>query len=239
MASGGEMRGFVFSIVFIIVFSTLLTTIPEGLQGVGASPDMVTPIDPSLVTGFSAFENYTTSTFTPYVYPQTEIYEYTLGAYDWRCSTDNATYFILRQKVLIFGFLWLGHTIDGSFVTADGLDRGPQLSYTEITSDADDGGVRYSLELTSGDSGGSFVVFWNTTEHSTPFNAWGNDSLYLLHGIGFSSSATADIGSLLVSLLFLQIPEVPVLVNMFLVVPIWACIIYVLWFVIKEMIPFL
>lgn len=234
-----EMRGFVFSIVFIIVFSTMLSTIPTGLQGAGESPDTVTPIDPSLVTGFSAFENYTTSSFTTYIPPQTEIYDYTLGAYDWRCSTDNTTYFILRQKVLIFGFLWLGHTIDASFVTQDGLDRGPQLSYSEIEADDDDGGVRYSLELDSGDSGGSFVVFWNTTAYPTVANAWGNDTLYLLHGIGFSSSATADIGSLLVSLLFLQIPGVPVLVNMFLAVPLWACIVYVLWFVIKEMIPFL
>ena len=234
-----EMRGFVFSIVFIIVFSTLLSTIPTGLQGAGESPDTVTPIDPSLVTGFSAFENYTTSSFTTYIPPQTEIYEYTLGNYDWRCSTDNATYFILRQKVLIFGFLWLGHTIDSSFVTQDGTNRGPQLSYTEIETDAEEGGVRYSLELDNGDSGGSFVIYWNTTAYPTVANAWGNDTLYLLHGIGFSTSATTDIGSLLVSLLFLQIPGVPVIVNMFLAVPVWACIIYVLWFVIKEMIPFL
>ena len=41
MSSGSEQRGFVFSVVFIIVFSALLSSIPAGLQGSGEDPDTV------------------------------------------------------------------------------------------------------------------------------------------------------------------------------------------------------
>jgi len=48
-----------------------------------------------------------------------------------------------------------------------------------------------------------------------------------------------DIGSLLLALLFFQLPDVPVLVNIFLVLPAWASIIYIVWFIVISMIPFL
>jgi hypothetical protein len=90
----------------------------------------------------------------------------------------------------------------------------------------------------SGNSAGFLVAYWNTTTYSTAVLAWNADELYFIHGIGIDTSATANIGALLVGLLTLSIPEVPVLVNVFLAVPVWACIIYVLWYVVKEMIPF-
>ena len=234
-----EMRGFVFAIVFIIVFSTLLATIPAGLQGVEETPDTVIPIDPNILTDFSAAENYSRPAFDLSI----GIYGYTysLGNKDWIVSVDTnapAPYrLVLAQKVYVWIF-WLGAVDAVSFLGENG-DRGDTLSFAEIDTDAVDGTVRYSIQhVISGESAGGFIAYWNTTTYDNSTHAWDNDGLYLLHGIGFINTATNDIGALIVGLLFLQIPNVPVLVNMFLAVPIWACIVYVLWFVIKEMIPF-
>ena len=232
MAEGGEMRGFVFSLIFIIVFSTLFSSIPAGLQGTGASPDTVVPIDPSLVTGFTDSTNYTDAAFT------SGSYEYELDSKYWVALTDSVSY-SLAKKILTLGF-WLGHLAACKFVSDEGGDRGTSLALTEITADATDGAVRFSLQfIVTGDDAGALVAYWNSTEYATATLANNDDQLHLLHGIGIDSSATNNIGALLVGLLTLSLPDVPVLVNMFLAVPIWACIVYVLWYVIKEMIPFL
>ena len=231
-----EMGGFVFSIIFIIVFSTLLSSIPVGLQGIGASPDTVIPVNPSLVTDFVNGEDFTRTDFStgpPYSYL------YVLGGRSWICYTVDNIDFYLSAKILIGGILWLGGLDDCKFISSEGEDRGTSINFTEIDSDADDGTIRYSLKyIDTGNDAGGFVFYWNTTTYSDSSDAWDADALYFLHGVGFDASATANIGALIVSLLFLQLPNVPVLVNMFLAVPIWACIVFVLWFVIKEMIPF-
>jgi hypothetical protein len=233
-----EQRGFVFALTFIVVFSTLLSTIPTGLQGQGDTPDMITPLDPSIISDFSDSIDYTESDFV--LHTTVYWYEYDLGGKKWLCSKyAGVNEFELGSKVLIGGILWLGQLDSCKFLSVEGENRGSGLNFTEIETDATDGTVRYSLlSLTSGNSAGGFIVYWNTTTYSNPSNAWGNDSLYLLHGIGFDASATADIGSLLVSLLLLQLPDVPLLVNVLLVVPIWASVLFILWFIIKEMIPF-
>jgi len=235
--STSEHRGFVFSVVFIIIFSTLLASVPAGLQGPGDSPDTVIPIDPSILTGFAQTENYSPASYSwgGALY----FYDYdNLGGRDWRSQTNDDTWLNLGAKVYWI-FLWFGVLDFCKFESPSGQDRGTQLDFTEIDEDAEGGTVRYSMILTdSGDSAGSLVVYWNTTAYSDPDDAWDNDELYLLHGVGIDSTATTNVAALLVSLLFLQLPEVPTLVNIFLAVPIWACIIYVLWFVVKEMIPF-
>lgn len=229
-----EMRGFVFSIVFIIVFAGLLASIPADLQGQGGTAETVLPVDPQLITDFSDDEDFTRTDFSAGV----QVYDYDLGGFKWRCLYDGSQFSVYR-KILIAGVLWLGATKSTQFYLDNGTNRGQFLSYTELEGDAEDGTVRYDLELTdSGNEAGGFVFYWNTTTHSDPEDAWDNDILYLLHGIGIDASATQNIGALLVSLLFLQLPNVPVLVNLLIATPIWACIVFVLWFVIKEMIPF-
>jgi hypothetical protein len=60
----------------------------------------------------------------------------------------------------------------------------------------------------------------------------------MLHGVGIDATAAMDIAQLLLGLLFLQLPDVPVLVNVLIAVPIWASVVYLIWFVIKETLPF-
>lgn len=239
MSSGSEQRGFVFSVVFIIIFSTLLASVPVGFQGSGEEPDTIIPIDPNLLTGFAATENWTPAAYSwiggiiPYYYDYDD-----LGGRDWRSYTDDDTFLSLGAKVYWVWF-WFGVLDFCKFESPSGQNLGTQLDFDQIDADAEGGTVRYSMTLTdSGDSAGSLVIYWNETAYSSANDAWDNDELYLLHGVGIDSTATTNVAALLISLLFLQLPDVPVLINIFIAAPIWACIVFVLWYVVKEMIPF-
>lgn len=226
-----EQQGFVFSVVFIVVFSALLSSIPAGLYGPGLIPDMITPVNPNLIADFTDSIDFVRSNFT---FPN---YFYNLGGRSWVCMADD-TYFFLWAKVLIGGILWLGGTDACEFIF-NGEDRGESLTFAEIEADANDGTVRYSLAyVLNGNSAGGFVIYWNTTDYSDPSDAWLADGLYLLHGVGIENTANMNIVVLLVSLLLLQLPDVPLLVNVLIAVPIWAGIVYILWYIIKETIPF-
>ena len=221
-----------FAVTFIVVFSVLIATIPTGLQGPGETPDMVTALDPSIITGFSESETYSRPNFTTYQYV------YDLGGRTWWCI-GNDLGFALGAKVFILGVLWFGVVDSVKFTSLEGTDRGAELLFSEISTDAEEGIAQYTLQyIGTGASAGGFVIYWNTTIYSDPSTAWANNVLYCLHGVGIAETASADIGSLLISLLFLQIPEVPLLINILLITPIWASIIFVLWYIIKEMIPF-
>ena len=220
-----------------MVFAALLGSIPTGLQGDGIGPDGPTPLDPRLLSGFDEQENYTKTAYSAGVGIYT--YEYSLGGRDWLsqyADAEGLTFFISAK---VYYLIWLGHTDTCKFVLANGTSRGWTLTIDEIAGDAVDGAVRYSLIfLGSGEDAGAFVFYWNETLYSGPEDAWDNDLLYVIHGIGFRVTATNDIGALLVGLLFLSLPQVPMLVNVLLAVPLWATIIYVLWYVITSMIPF-
>lgn len=209
----------------------MILSIPAGLLGTDETPDMVSPVDPSLITGFSDFENFSYSAFTPE--GALYLYQYALGGRYWTCA-ESADAFTLGAKIYWASFLWLGGY---DYVTFG--DRGQGLTMAEIEADAEEGTVTYPLVfITSGNSAGSFVVYWNTSEYSDPADAWDNDKLYLLHGVGVESTAATNALSLLLQLLFFQIPEIPTLVNALIITPVWAAIIYVIWFFIKESMPF-
>ena len=230
-----EQYGFVFAVSFIIVFSALIATMPLDLQGQGATADFVTPINPNLLTDFADTEEYNKTMFGG-VLSFYYMYDLPVGGTTWECvfTTDH---FNIGAHALFLG-IWLGGYNWVNFKNEDGTDYGLAVSFDDIDNDAEDGVVRYTLIYEdTGNSAGGLVFYWNTTTYSSSSNAWDNDGLVLLHGIGMTTNT--DIASLLLALLFLQIPEVPYLVNVILVTPIWASIIFVAWFIIKSMIPLL
>jgi len=239
-----EQYGFVVAVSFIILFSVLLATVPADFQGPEETPDMITPLDPSIITGFSDSVDYEKANFTIngllyyYAYPAV------FAGREWVMFHAGSEFF-LGAKIIYGGILWLGQYEFVKFTSSAGANRGDHLSFAEMNADATDGVIRYELQyVDAGTSAGGFVVYWNSSVYADSEDAWtlGNsalhETLYLLHGVGIQETANTNIGSLLISLLFLQIPEVPLLVNILLVTPLWASIIFVLWYVIKEMIPF-
>ena len=236
MASS-EQYGFVFAVSFILIFATILSTIHADFQGQGATADIVTPVNPNLLAGFGETKEFDPTDFIGIGAPS---YTYALPDPDgttWECIFDGANFYMTAHA--LFLGLWLGGYDWCDFISINGTNYGfGELSFTDLLNDAEEGGVRYNLQFEeSGNSAGGFVFWWNTTTYSGPSDAWDNDELYFLHGIGMS--ANTNIASLLVSLLFLQLPDVPFLINALLVIPMWASIIYILWFIIVNMIPFL
>ena len=233
-----EQYGFVFAVTFIILFSVLLTTIPVDFQGLGETPDMLIPLEPSTVTGFSDYEDYQKSNFS--TVGSLLYFEYNdLAGRNWKCEFADSA-FSLGAKIFYGGFIFLGTVDSVKFTSTEGVNRDNTLSFTEIDADADDGVIRYNLQYyANGASAGGLVFYWNITTYGNSSSAaWAANALFIVHGVGIADTARGDAGALLIQLLFLQLPEVPLLVNILLITPIWACIVFVLWFIIKESIPF-
>jgi len=225
-----EQRMFIFAVTFIIIFSAIVVSIPTDLLGVGESPSELSAIDPSFVTDFSDSETFQKSDFVANLYWYPDI----LGGYYFVCSfiTDS---FYIGAKSFFFG-IWLGAMSACDWTNKDGIKNDGALSFTDIDSNTEDGVSKYTLNFEEGAHAGVFIFYWNTTAYSDSENAWDNDGLYLLHGVGIESNP--DVIALLISLLFLQLPNCPTLINALLATPIWACVIYLIWFIIKESLPF-
>jgi hypothetical protein len=231
-----EQRTFVFAVSFIIIISALISTIPVGLQGQGATGDDVTPINPNLLTDFAETSDYDKTDFsgTP-----TLKYVYDLPLVDgttFECLFASNQFYIGAHT--LFVGLWLGGYSWANFIAENGTNYGGSVSFTDIDNDLVEGAVRYTLQYEdTGNSAGGFVLYYNTTTYTDSSDAWDSSELFIVHGVGMS--ADTNIASLLLSLMFLQLPDVPFLVNVILITPMWAGIIYVAWFIIKSMIPLL
>lgn len=234
-----ELRGFIFAVTFVILFSGLVVSVPSDLYGAGDVADIPTPVDPVIVGGFNETETWNKTDMSAVVVGLS--YEYNLNSKDWICTkyTIGDSGFELGSKALWFG-LWFGALDYVYFVDANGTDEGQTVTLDDIEEDAEEGTARYDMYYyVNGNHAGSMLFSWNTTLYSDPSNAWGNSTLYVLHGTGFGNNAPMDITTLVLSFLSLQLPDCPVLINLILVTPVWACLAYIIWWIIISMIPFL
>jgi len=232
------MYGFVFSVVYILLFTGILAAVPVGLQGGGGDIDLPVPIDPVYLTGFEETENYTRTAYTAGV--GLYYYSYSMVNKDWQAVyTDIAEpNFFHTQKFTVVPIVWVYYVFN-EFHNANGTNRGTSLTIDEIELDAVDGIVRYDMFSSErGDNQGALLFYWNETLYADPEDAWDNDVLHQVHGAGFASSATNDVLSLVLSVLLLQLPDVPPLLGLFIAAPTWACIAFVCWYLITALIPF-
>jgi len=228
-----EYRGFLFSIIFIIVFAGLVVAIPSGLEGQGLDPDRVVPLNTAIIFGFEAYENWTMVSLNAF-----DQYQYTFNLRDWSFSHYAGT-LQLGAKIKYAGFLWLGQLDSCEFISSAGVNRGAVLGSQEIDEDAENGTANYNLlYLVNGADAGGFVLYWNSTEYENSIDAFYADDVNFMHGVGLASTAPVDITSLLVGLLLLQLPNCPPLINLLLATPIYAAVVFLIWFIIKESMPF-
>ena len=229
----GEYRGFIFAITFILFFAGLVVAIPVGLEGQGLDPDNVVPLKTAIIFGFEDYETYNMSVLSAY-----DQYQYDFNLRGWVFSYYAGT-IQLGAKIVYLGFLWFGQLDSCEFISPDGNNRGAVLSYEEIDTDAENGTVNYNLRyLVNGADAGGFVVYWNSTEYESSFDAFVADDVFFMHGVGIASTAPVDITSLLIGLLLLQLPNCPPLINLLLATPIYAAVVFLIWFIIKESMPF-
>lgn len=228
-----ERASFVFVVSFLIILTTFLAAMPADLQGLDEGATALLPINPDLFTDFASTAEFDKTDFSGIT---TLLYGYDLGGYHWLAGFSTATNeFAIERKILWGGLVWFGAVENTEFVLENGTSRGETVTFDQILADSTDGAVRYDLEYSdNGNDAGGFIFYWNVTEYASPLNAWSNNELYLVHGMGISAAAATNIFALLLGLMFFQIPDIPPLINLFISTFIWVSIAFLLWYVIKE-----
>lgn len=230
-----EQSAFVFAITFIIIFSALLITVPTDFQGSGYTAETVTPVNPNLVTDFAESKTFDKTDFGG-VLSLYYIYDLPTGGTTWESILSGGAFYVAAHA--LFLGVWLGGLDYVDFIDDENVNQGTSITFADLDAYMTDGVARYTLQFAdSGNSAGGYIFYYNTTTYTDSQDAWDNDELYLTHGVGFT--ADTNVVTLLVSLLFLQLPEVPTLINVLLITAPWSSIIYIIWFIIKESLPFL
>ncbi len=221
-----EMRGFVVAVSFLLIYSTLLGTVPAGFLTVTYEPPTLSPIDPQLISGFDGFVMMNSTNFTA------GGVDYGFGGHLWTAIAADSTFTLFYRQVIFF-VIPVYTVNDMSFET---FARGTSLTWITILEDSDNGTARYSAVCPFATSGLVFV--WNVTDYVYPWEAWGNGSLTVVHGIGADAYAPQNALSLVLAMLTFSVPEIPVILQVLLNTPIYAMVAYLVWFLIKEVIPF-
>ena len=232
-----EQAGFVFAVTFILLFAGFTAMVPVDLQGAGTTTEILVPIDPSLVSDWTDYVDFNKTDMTLvggyYYYINYDA----LGGFDWRDSFTIATETFEVGAKIYWGPFWFGALDQVQFINAEGTNYDTSLTLTDVENDGVEGTAKYNLIFSSsGNDAGDFIFYWNSTLYSDPSDAWDNSALYFVHGVGFSPNT--DIISLLVGILFLQLPDVPWEINLLLASFPWASVIYIIWFIVKESLPF-
>lgn len=241
MATGGEMKAFVFSIVFILVFAAFTSSIPVDMQGLGEDPDEINPLIPSTIFGWEDYEAWNKSLCSSYGTPVSlgVDYEYSLNTRDWWFMTFLSSAFQIGAKNYWGGWLYLGQLDSVEFVNPTGGNVGHTLYFDQIDDDAVNGTVTYGMfYVANGAKCGDLAMHWDTTTYTNSSDAWDNEELNIMHGFGLAETATLDATSLLIGILLLQLPDCPLLLNVLIASPLYACVVFLIWFIIKETLPF-
>lgn len=221
-----EMKAFVLCVTFLLLYASLLGTVPTGLLTTDVISPELTGTNPQSLSGFTEYVQYDSTNYSG------GSLAYTLGSLDW--VSTPFSYYRVGVKRYVW-LLWVS-TDYAVFTAADGGTRGDELTLAEVDADAENGTVRYTA--THGQGASAVVFSWNTTAYPTAANAWGNDSLAIVHGTGFNPDLTGNVLSLLFGLLTLSLPDVPFLLQVLLSTPLYASILYLMWFLVKEVLPF-
>lgn len=236
-----EQYAFVFSVVYILLFSGFTAAIPVDLQGnENTEVNLPVPVDPSLLGGYSDYENFSKAAFSGvsakyYYYPDSG----NLGGYNWECSFGVvADSFKVGALIYFLNIVWLGAVDWAEFTNTNGTNYGTSISFSDIDNDQQEGAAKYTMIFSeSGKSAGDFFIYYNSTTYSDSEDAWDNGAIYFVHGVGLTTDT--NIASLLLALLFFQLPDMPTLINLMIVAPIWACVVFDIWYIITKMIPLL
>lgn len=234
-----ERTGFIFAITFIVLLSTVLATMPAALSGGGETATELQGIDPDLLTDFASTTGQLTR--TDFSITGSTYYKfYDLGGHSWTVLYGASFGFAVSRKILWVAGLWFGAYQDTNFYNENGTSRGEYLTMAEIELDSSEGVVRYDLQYidNANDAGGA-IFYWNTTAFATASDAWTGDGLSFIHGMGIDTTASGNVFTLLVQLLTFSLPSVPPLIGVIIGLPVWANVVYLIWFIIKESLPFL
>ena len=130
-------------------------------------------IDPQLIVGFENFVTMNSTNFTA------GAVDYGFGGHLWTAVEMPGLITVLYRTIM---FLIIPVYTPVTFTFEGGFDRGTELTWVQIQTDSEDGMTRYTAKCPQVTSG--LVFMWNTTDYEYAWDAWGNDSLVIIHGVG-------------------------------------------------------
>ena len=225
-----ELKTFSIVVSFLLIYSALLGTMPAGFMTATYETPELADIDPQLIVGFENYVTYNSTNFTA------GGLDYGFGGHLWS-AVDTTGIISLYYRTILFLIIPVYTAV--TFTFEGGFDRGESdLTWVQIQTDSEEGITRYTAKCPQVSSG--LVFMWNTSDYLYAWDAWGNDSLLIVHGVGADiANAPLDVLSLLFAMLTYSVADIPPLLQVLLNSPIYASVLFLIWFFIKEVIPFL
>lgn len=216
----GEGKTLVFIVGFSLLFVIIVSLMPAGLVTENYGDFSTEP--PTYFSGIElgAYAETTNFSLTDAVFTNEIVggryYDFDLGGRTWYMFIDS------QRSYIVFGirtytFLFLTSRDPLIFKNVEGIDRGTSLTIGEMNQDftGNEGYLTYRVYLERDTSIGCEVnLGFNTTLYASPQDAYENDGLRVLVGMGYDDTNTAlNIWSFIGALLYFSFPNVHPLVN--------------------------
>jgi hypothetical protein len=238
-----ESRPFIMSFTFMVVYILLLSQIPVELyvHSYTQHDYNIPPYFEGLDVGvYSLSHNFTINDATTTQILGITIYDWSLGGFDWRLLTDvNYNYMMIGKRNMFGIFLISTDYLD--FIGESGNNRDTELYRREMNLDytGDESWVHYRMSLEAQPEVGCDIYLgFNTTLYNSPGEALENQALTVFQTMGLDDVYTSfNVWRLIGQLMFMTLPDIHPVLNVVLIAPIWANIVWTLLIVLSKLIP--
>lgn len=240
-----ELRGLVTVVSFLSLFAVLTVMIPpqffaESYEGRELSvPEYFEGIDFQYFAETWNYQMNETGGYSVLEMYHVDIGDAgTIGGHKVQLvySEANRTHHDIRVTHIYYQWVIFPADHDMEFLF-QGASRGTTLTATELNSDIGNGQATYSVQCEHVLLRMSFG--YNTTTYDDVTTAWNHHDVYVFVGIDFDQvNTTLNAWSIIGMILFFQMPDVHVAINMVIAIPLWICIAYLAYVLILKAIPF-
>lgn len=239
MASG-EIKVFITVVTFLGVFALLVSMIPGQFAVQSKTyrqvsvPEYFEAID---IQSFVETKNLTVPAYDEYGL-DCSVGGWELRIYPYYSPLMNMYDLVLRHidRWWIFAYGW--HSLRWRS-KAKGIDLGYTLDKDELL-EYYDSERKVAEFIASCEHTTVYVAFaYNTTKYDNIVDAWANNELWMLIGIGFDQINTStNAWNVIGKLLFFQAPDIHPAINALIAIPLWAAIAVTIYILVLKAIPF-
>lgn len=247
MSELGEGKTLILVILTIGFFFLIVSTYPSQLltSAVGnydiQRPEYFQGLD---IGGYAYTHNFTINdaTFNRYSYPS-RAYFFDLGGHNWYMN------YHIARTMLSFGIrhYFMGWLMTSSepcnFRAEDGTERGSQITVLEMNEDytGNEGVLKYRVYIPRDPIIGCDVnLVFNISAYSSPGEAFANDGLGVVVGLGLEDAkTTTDAWQLIGAIMWFRAPNIHPIINLFIGFALWFLFIYAFVRLVLRFIPLL
>lgn len=247
MSEGNPFQRLAKPLSFMLMFWLVLAYLPVGFTAQDSDYGINVPTEyMGLNLGAYAYSsNFTVNdadlseTFLVYRY---RVWD--LGGRRWQFQDLEDNHIMIgrrRYLPMVLFNLWIG-TDFCNFYFENTKDRGSVLTSREMNLDYVEGEdwIKYRVVLSSDPAVAcDLFIGFNTSEYSTPQEAYEDDNLKVVQSMGLSDAETSlNIWNLLGAVLLFRIPDIHPIISVMIGVPLWISFVWVAFYVLKELLPF-